>query len=292
MRSMTGYGAGRAGTAAVRVSVEIRSVNQRFLDVKLSLPREYAAWERELRQRVTAVADRGRVEVQVARVVASGKRRYRVAARTELARAWVMAARRLGRELGLPGDVDVGQVLRLPDVLEVVEQPPDVARELPVVRRALAAALAAFDAERRREGAALARDMRARTAALVHAVREVRRRLPAVRAALALQMEKRLARLVPDAVPDRGRVAQEVAMLIERGDVTEELVRLDSHLAALHAALGARGPVGKRIEFLLQEIGREINTTGAKAGDVAIAELVLGAKGELEKLREQVQNVE
>jgi uncharacterized protein (TIGR00255 family) len=292
MRSMTGWGAGQAETPAGRVSVEIRSVNQRFLDVKLGLPREFAAWERELRQRVAAVASRGRVEVQVTRVMAGGRRRYRVSARTELARAWVAAARRLGRELGLAGDVDVGQVLRLPDVLEVVEQPPDVGRELPALRRALAAALAAFDAERRREGTALARDMRARTAALVGAVRAVRRRLPVARAALARQMEERLARLVPAGVPDRGRVAQEVALLVERGDVTEELVRLDSHLAALRAALGARGPVGKRIEFLLQEIGREINTTGAKAGDVAVAELVLGAKGELEKLREQVQNVE
>jgi uncharacterized protein (TIGR00255 family) len=289
---MTGYGAGSAATPTARVTVELRSVNQRFLDVKVNAPREYAPFEAEIRDRVRAVAQRGRVEVSVARSAAPGRRRYAVAMRTDLARAYVEAARRLGAALGLPGAIGLPDVLRLPDLLEVSEEPPDVRRELPTLRRALRAALRAFEAERRREGAHLARDMQARLQALRRAMAGIRRRLPHALAALRRQAEERLARLLGAADLDHARAAQEVAVLAERSDVTEELVRLEAHLAALADALRDRAPAGKRIEFLLQEVHRELNTTASKAGDATIVDLVLGAKGEVEKLREQVQNVE
>lgn len=292
MRSMTGYGAGSAESPTARVTVEVRSVNQRFLDVKVSAPREYAPWERDLRDRVRAVADRGRVEVTVARVAVAARRRYMVSVRTELARAYVKAARTLGDTLGLAGPVAIADVLRLPDLLEVNEHPPDLRAELPALRRALARALRVFDAERRREGRHLQRDMEARVRAVRRAAARVRRRVPHAIAALRRQAEERLARLPNTAELDPARVAQEAATLADRSDITEEMVRLESHLRALAATLHHRGSVGKRVEFLLQEIHRELNTTGAKAGDLAIGELVLGAKGEVEKLREQVQNVE
>src|SRR5439155_826006 len=224
------------------------------------------------------------------RAAVAARRGYAVVVRAELARAYVAAARRLGRRLGLEGDVALVDVLRLPDVFEVSEEPPELRRELPALRRALARALGAFDRERRREGGHLRRDMLGRAAALRRATAAIRRRLPHALAALRNQVEERLVRLVGGAELDRGRVAQEVAMLAERSDVTEEVVRLEGHLGALARALGERGPVGKRIEFLLQEIQRELNTTGAKAGDREITDLVLGAKAEVEKLREQVQN--
>jgi uncharacterized protein (TIGR00255 family) len=292
MRSMTGYGVGTATSAAVRVSVEIRGVNQRYLDVRLVAPREYAAWERQLRERVQAVAQRGRVEVTVVRTPFADRRPYRVAVRTELARAYVDAARALRKQLGLAGEVALADVLRLPDLFEVSEEPPEVKRELATVLQAVGRALDAFDRERRREGRNLARDMQRRTASLKRATAAIRRRLPEVLATLRRQVEERLVRLVGGAEVDAGRVAHEVALLAERSDVTEELVRLESHLGALASALAASGPVGKRVEFLLQEIQRELNTTGAKAGDTQVTDLVLAAKGEVEKLREQVQNVE
>jgi uncharacterized protein (TIGR00255 family) len=292
MRSMTGYGAASADAPAARITVEIRSVNQRFLDVKVNAPREYAAWESEVRERVRAVAHRGRVEVTVARSAMAARRRYTVAVRGELARAYVEAARQLARQLGLGGQVGIAEVLRLPDLFEVSERPPDVRAEAAALQRALAAALRAFDAERRREGMHLLRDMQRRAATMQAVARRIRRRLPQALVALRRQVEERLVRLVGGAELDRGRVAQEVAVLADRSDVTEELVRLEGHLKALAAALRDRGPVGKRIEFLLQEIHRELNTTGAKAGDSVITDAVLAAKGEVEKLREQVQNVE
>ena len=292
MKSMTGYGAGSAEAPAARVAVEIRSVNQRFLDVRVTAAREYAAWEREIRSRVQAVAQRGRVDVTVARTPVAARRRYAVTVRMELARAYVQAGRELADRLGLGGSVLLADVLRLPDLFEVSERAPELGPELPAVRRALGAALRAFDAERRREGQHLRQDMLRRVARLRQATRTIRRRLPRGLSALRRRVEERLVRLTRSTELDAGRVAEEAAVLAERSDITEELVRLESHLAALDAALTARGPVGKRIEFLLQEVHRELTTTGAKAGDLAIGELVLAAKAEAEKLREQVQNVE
>src|SRR5213080_4497278 len=274
---MTGYGAGAAEAPGARVTVEIRGVNQRVLDAKVAVPREYAAWETEIREGVRKTAQRGRVEVTVLRTPIPGKRRYRVTVQPALARAYVGAARKLVRTLRLAGSPSLGDVLRLPGLFEVSEAPPDLGRER---------------AERRREGAHLERDMRRRTTQLRALMARIRRRLPQALAALRRQVEERLVRLVGGSELDPSRIAHEVAMLAERGDITEELVRLESHLAALAAALGERGPVGKRIDFLVQEVHRELNTTGAKAGDLAITDLVLAAKGELEKLREQVQNVE
>ncbi|HLK10438.1 MAG TPA: YicC/YloC family endoribonuclease [Candidatus Binatia bacterium] len=288
---MTGYGAGAADAAGVRVTVEVRGVNQRFLDVKVSMPREYASCEAEIRERVRALARRGRVEVGVGRTPLAAQRRYRVAVRHQLARAYVEATRDLARALGLEGTVTLAEVMRLPDLFEVSEPAPDVRAELPALRRALRAALRAFESERRREGRHLQRDMQARTAAVRRAAARMRATAPRVTALLRRQVEERLARLLGGQL-DAARLTHEVALLAERGDFTEELVRLDGHLAALAAALRAPGPVGKRIDFLLQEVHRELNTAGAKAQDLAIGALVLEARGEVEKLREQVQNVE
>ncbi len=292
MRSMTAYGAGRARTTAAEITVELRSVNQRFLDVKLSAPREYLAWEIEIRDRIRERAERGRVEVSVIRRAVPAQRRYHVALRADLARAYVAAARTLARQLRLPGKVALTDVLHLPDLFEVTEQGPNLGRERRAVRQALATALGAFDRERRREGRNLQRDMQRRAAHLRRLTQRIQGRLPVVLAGLRRQVEERLVRLAGDSELDLNRVAQEVATLADRSDVTEELVRLASHLGAVGVALRQARPVGKRVEFLLQEVHRELNTTGAKAGDLTINDLVLTAKGEVEKLREQVQNVE
>jgi len=292
MRSMTGYGAGAVEGPTARLTVEIRSVNQRFIDVKVTAPREYGAWEAEIRERVRTVAQRGRIDVTVARTPIAARRRYTVAVRAELARSYVQAARELARGLKLDGAIALADVLRLPDLFEVSERGAELRRELPALRRALKVALRNFDAERRREGRHLRQDMRRRTVRLRRLTGRMRRRLPHTLRVLRRRVEGRLRRLAGADGLDAGRVAQEVAVLADRSDITEELVRLESHLAALTAALRDPAPVGKRVEFLLQEIHRELNTVGSKAGDRLIGSLVLVAKGEAEKLREQVQNVE
>jgi uncharacterized protein (TIGR00255 family) len=292
MQSMTGFGAASAEVPGARIAVEVRGVNQRHLDIRIAGPREYAAWESELRERVRIHVARGRVDVTIMRTPLAGRRQYRVAAREELAVAYVGAARALARRLRLPGEVGLADVLRLPELFEVVERPPDPRTELPGLRRALAAAMRAFRRERGREGRHVQQDMRRRAATLAALAGRIRHHLPQLQRALRRRMEERVVRLAAGAEVDPGRLAQELASLADRGDVTEELVRLEGHLAALATALRGRAPAGKQIEFLLQEILRELNTTGAKAGDVQTSAWVLEAKGEVEKLREQVQNVE
>ena len=292
MRSMTGYGAGAAEAGTARVSIEIRGVNQRFLDVKLAIPREYAAWEADIRERVRAAADRGRVDVAVTRVPVAARRRFRVGVREELARSYLTSAQRLGRRLGIAGAITMAEVLRLPELFEMSEETPTLDQERTALRRGLTIALRAFDRERRREGATLQRELLGRTAALRTLATDIRARVPGVQAALDARIRERVARLAGPPDLDPQRLTQEIVGLAERGDITEELVRLDAHLAALTATLRARGAIGKRVEFLLQEILRELNTTGSKAADLTINHLVVDGKGEVEKLREQVQNIE
>jgi len=292
MRSMTGFGAGAADAPTARVSVEIRGVNQRFLDVKVMLPREYGAWETDIRDRVRGTAERGRVDVSVSRTPVASRRRYRVGVREELAERYVRAARRLAKRLGVAGDVAIADVLRLPDLFETSEELPTLEPERAALRKALARALTAFERERRREGATLQKELLGRVAALRGLSAAIRARVPAAQVALDVRVRERIAKMAATPDLDPQRLTQEIVSLAERGDITEELVRLDSHLDALGATLRAPGPVGKRVEFLLQEVQRELNTTGSKGADLAINGLVVDGKGEVEKLREQVQNIE
>jgi len=290
LRSMTGYGSASAPIPAGRVTIEVRSVNQRFLDVRITAPREYGPWEAECRETVRAAVARGRVEVHVSRNAPPITRTHVVlnaAAAREHAAAW----RRLMHELGLERPLDPS-VFRTPDIFQTVETPADVHREFPGATRALRQALARFDRERRREGTNLQRDMRARIDRLAAIERTVRGQAATTLRDVQGKLAERLQRLLQGTEIDLARVAQEAALVADRADVTEEMVRLASHLSALRALLAAREPTGKQFEFLLQEAHREINTIGSKVNNLAVTRLVVEAKGEVERLREQVQNVE
>jgi uncharacterized protein (TIGR00255 family) len=291
MRSMTGFGAASVTIPGGRVSAEVRSVNHRFLDARVVLPREYAQWEGDLRELVRAVASRGRVELVVSRA-ASGDNRFRVEVHREVAQAYVKALRHLRKEMKLPGEVDLRLLSGMPDLVRVTELPVDAAREMPGVRRAVRSALAALDRDRQREGRCLGQDMRVRVQKLERLLAQLRRALPVVIANVKQRAGERMRRVAGGIDVDPQRLAQEAAILAERADVTEEAVRIASHLGALRGLLRSAEPIGKRVEFLLQEVHREVNTVGSKVGDLRVAGLVLDAKAEIEKLREQVQNVE
>lgn len=292
MRSMTGYGAARVTAAGLEIKVELRGVNQRHLDVKITAPREYLPWEGELRDSVRAAVERGRVEVSIGRAVANGRRGAPVRLRENLARAYVTAARQLAARLDLADDLSITDVLRIPDLVDAGVPAPDLSRERPLIDRALAAALKTFLADREREGRGLAKDMVGRATSIRRRVEVIRRRAPEVQRLLGANARQRIERMAADVSLDPGRLTHEIAQLAERADITEELVRLATHLDALLAALRAKTGSGKRVEFLLQEINRELNTTGVKAQDLTITEQIVHAKEEVEKLREQVQNVE
>lgn len=290
MRSMTGYGAASGHVGQCRLTVEVRSVNQRFLDLKINAPREYGAHESEWRRTVSGTIERGRVEVYVGRV--APPRGAGVALQKDVAAGYVKAWKQLQREFGLAGQIDLSLFAARSEVFASVESLADVAAEAAEVHRLLAKALAAHTKEREREGAFLKRDMQVRLRNLRTVSKALRAAAGQVVPRLQARLQKRLGELLGGSSVDPARIVQETAVLADRSDVTEELVRLDSHLGALEGLLRSSEPLAKRVDFVLQEVNRELNTIGSKASDLDVTNLVVDGKTELEKLREQVQNVE
>lgn len=292
MRSMTGFGQASWQGNGRRLSVEVRSVNQRFLDVKLSLPRECQAWEAELRDLVSGASERGKIDVTVSRA-GSVADEVTVEVNETVARLVTDGWRALQRRLKLPGTIDVAALLsRGGDLVRVVERKADASADLPRVRTLLVAALKEFNRARDREGKVLAADMQTRLKNLRRLHATLQLRTAALVPELARRLQERVAALLGKHAVSEERLVQEVAILAERADVTEELVRLDSHLGRLRELLRQRGSVGKAIDFLIQEIHREVNTIASKSADLEVTNLTLEARAELEKLREQTQNVE
>jgi uncharacterized protein (TIGR00255 family) len=275
----------------MRLAVEVRGVNHRFLDIRVAVPRDCQAWEPELRALIVARAERGKIDVTISR---SGSRCGDVAVEVneELARLTLAAWRQLQKRLDVPGQVDLSFLQGRGDFVRLVEKRPDAGGDLVVVRKLLVKALSQFDRARVREGGALARDMRGRCSLLRSIVVALRKRTKALVPELAARLRQRLAELLAERSIEERRLLQEAALLAERADVTEELVRLDSHLDRLTATLKETGSIGKPIDFLLQEIHREFNTIASKSADIEVTQLTLAARAEVEKLREQVQNVE
>lgn len=295
VRSMTGYGASEVRTDDGRWLVELRSTNHRFLDVVVRLPKDLVSLEDRVRATVAARVARGRLEVVVVRD--SSRRRKSVLVDTELARRYGQALEELRQALGLDEALSLSAILSLPDVVRVEEPPQDVEAVWDVLRPAVEQATEALLSMRRAEGARLAQDLRERLGRLEEWVDQVEARAHNVPRVYAERLRQRVEDLlrsleVPHP-PDEARLATEVAVFADRCDVREELVRLRSHLHQARALLAQEdGAVGRKLEFLLQEMGREVNTVGSKSQDLEVTRAVLEMKSELEALREQVQNVE
>jgi uncharacterized protein (TIGR00255 family) len=293
MRSMTGFGTARvrlSRRARGMIAVEAKSVNQRFLDLKLSLPKEYAAWEPDVRKVVQARLSRGRVEVYVSRD-GQPEERPRVEIDEDLAQAYVEQWRRLKKKLRLAGDVDLALLRGLSDLYRPRDTSTPPLAERSALVRAVGAALGQLERSREREGRHLAHDIRARIVALEKLAAQMAERAEASREGTRRRIEERMRELLESKV-DQSRIVQEAAFQAERSDVTEEIVRLQSHLAGLRDLLQIDDAVGKRIDFLLQEVQREVNTVASKSSDLRLTQIAVEAKGEVEKIREQVQNVE
>jgi len=290
MRSMTGFGQTEGRSGELQFAVEIRSVNQRNLDIKIAAPREYGPWEADLRRQLADTISRGRVELYINRN--QGRRVKDIAIQDDAAAAYVKALRKLKKDYKLGGEVDLSLLQGRAEIFQAVERQSNPKKEMAEVRRLVAEALAAHAASRDREGRHLKQDMQKRLRALerLHAGLDRRSRGNASR--MQKRLEKRLLDLLAGKGIEKARIVQEAAILVDRADVTEELVRLAAHLSALKELFAASGPIGKRIDFVLQEVHREFNTIGSKANDLETTNLVLEGKAEIEKLREQVQNVE
>ena len=287
-RSMTGFGRadGPDGT-----SVEVRSVNSRHLEVRPRLPRELVALEGEQRSAATRHFERGQVELSV-RLPREGAFAPRLEIDLEAARSYARAAQELAHDLARPEELGVASLLALPGVSRLREPELEAASLAPALLALVDRACAAAVEMRTREGESLARELRARLARVEALLGAVESRVDVVRAAVRERLEKRLASIAPALEADPGRLEQEIVLAIERMDVTEETVRLRSHLEQFREALDAPGAVGRKLEFVLQEMGRETNTIGSKSADTELSRAVVALKTEQEKLREQVLNLE
>lgn len=295
IRSMTGYGSAAFEVEGAGFEVEVRSVNHRHLDVKARLPRGLASFETELRAQVAERLARGKVDLTV-RATPGAALADAVELDLEVAARYLEAARRLREEHGVGGELDVQALLSLPGVARVVERELGEESARAALRAALAAALDGLVAMRDAEGAALDRDLRARLERLEALTREIESRAGEVQRAVRDRLRKRAEQLRDETgLLDEARLHQELVFAADRLDVTEECVRLRSHVAQFRSVLDAAGPrepAGRRLDFLLQEMGREANTIGSKSADAPVAHRVVELKTELERIREQVQNVE
>jgi uncharacterized protein (TIGR00255 family) len=292
-RSMTGYGRGERSEEGLRATVELRSVNHRFLDIQVKAPREWMALEPVLGGLVRERLGRGRVELFVRRQL-QGARRAEVQVDLELAEGIRAEAARMAAHLGLPDDLATAQLVSMPGVLQTREPEADVSEESPLVEGALADALDALVVMRQDEGGRLAADVRGRLDRIEELSGQVEERSAEVPAAIKARVERRVAELLTGSglEPDPDRLAQEAAILGDKAAVDEELTRLASHLVQARQLLDDDEPVGRRLEFLVQELHREVNTIGSKSAETTISRLVVELKSTVEKIREQVANIE
>jgi uncharacterized protein (TIGR00255 family) len=292
MRSMTGFGRAEFEQGGVSATVEVKSLNQRFLEVKLALPRSWSALEGEMRREIQKSVARGRVEV-VVRTAGRGKRPSPLVVDEELARSYVDELRGLRERLGLAGEIGVDLLLHRPEILRFTEENEvNHNAAVEVAFSALRRALKALESERSREGRGLKRDLAARLSQISRALPVIARTGEKWRRTTMAKFRAKVRGLMGTLPVDERELLQEAAELAQKADISEEVTRLKSHTDGLRALFNRDGSVGKSIEFLLQEVGRELNTIGAKAQDAALSRLVVELKGQLEKMREQVQNVE
>jgi uncharacterized protein (TIGR00255 family) len=292
MKSMTGFGHGAASGDEFTVAVEIKTVNNRFLDIHLRLSQELSPLEMMIRKRIGARLSRGRVDLNI-NFERTGATTYEI--NRPLIAGYVSAMRDIQKQFDLAGDIDVSAVARLPGAMAPARDGLDETNTAGM-ERALDEALDSLESMRENEGAALAEEMRLRLTKIETEVPVIEAAAAGLADAYRQRLQKRISELLARGAQavdlDAGRLAQEVAYLADRSDISEELTRLRSHIEQFRAAIDAEGEVGKRLDFLLQELNREANTVLSKSTEISIKDAGLAIKAEVEKLREQVQNVE
>ncbi|MGE5455198.1 MAG: YicC/YloC family endoribonuclease [Methylocystaceae bacterium] len=289
--SMTGYGKGECLDQGYSITVELKGVNHRYFDMGFRTARRYQGLEDRVRDLVKGAVSRGRVEVSL-NVEQTGEQTRDIKVDKDLAIAYYMSLKDLAATLNIAPDLSVIELFRLPDVFILDETEEDLEVIWSVVAPALVAAVDDFAQMRMREGYNLVADIRERDLYIRELVNAIEERSPQVVREHGERLKKRLADLLSDTALDENRLAQEVAILADKASITEEIVRLRSHSLQLQDLLNSEQPVGRKGDFLIQEMFREINTIGSKANDLKISQLTVEVKAELEKIREQIQNIE
>jgi uncharacterized protein (TIGR00255 family) len=293
MKSMTGYGRGDCARDGFKVNVELSSVNRKQAEISLNLPREMEMLEAQIRDLGNRYIARGRLTVRVSLHAADGKSSARMHLNASLAKAYARELGRLAKELKLSGPVTLDHLVRAPGVFQTDEQLAEEKNLWPAVEKALKQALEALVKMRGREGAHLAEDLTARVATMSKCVARVAKQAPESAERYRQQLIERIKSAgLPAPAADDERLLKEVVFFADRSDISEELSRLQSHFKQFDDCVKSKEPVGRMLDFLAQEMNREINTIGSKANDSLISREVVTLKAELEKFREQAQNVE
>ena len=291
IRSMTGYGRAVQTIDGREITVELRSVNNRYLDCTVKLPRMFSFAEDSVKNRVKAAVSRGKVDVYIG-VNAVQTADVQVAVNRPVIESYLAALRQIETEYGVRDDVTVMSLARLPDVFSVEKTQEDEQKLTQDILSVAEEAISRYNAMRETEGAALETDLRGRAATILERVALVEQRSPATVAEYRERLRQKMQEVLQNTAIDEGRILQEAAIYADRIAVDEETVRLRSHLAQLGDMLTKGGAIGRKLDFLLQELNRETNTIGSKCNDLELSNIVVDMKAELEKIREQTQNIE
>ena len=291
VKSMTGYGRSVETVNGREFTVEVRSVNNRYLDCTVKLPRNLSFGEDAVKQAVKTSISRGKVDVFVS-VRSEGAQETAVSLNKPMAEGYLAVLRQMRQEYGVEGEITVSMLAGLPDVFLLDKPPVDEEQLLADFLSVVQKALANFDAMRRTEGTALAADLRGRGETILSLVEQVEAGSPQTVADYRARLEAKLKEVLANTAIDESRILTEAAIFADKVAVDEETVRLRSHLNQMNTMLDAGGSIGRKLDFLLQEMNREANTIGSKCSDVRLARVVVEIKAELEKIREQTQNIE
>lgn len=290
MKSMTGFGRGEASNGSITVVVEMKSVNNRYRDVQIRTPRVYGVVEGRIQKALKDRFARGRIDVFVRREVIGTEQTVR--ADPMLAEHYLLAAQEVSKRLARDEDtIPTAWILEQPGVLVIAERETDALAEWDLVSTALMLAADELERMRAQEGDALQRDLSEHLSQVTELRAEVASHAAGIVNRLHARIEERITRILADRV-DPSRLAQEAAMLADKADVSEELARISSHCTQFAESLAASDPIGRKLDFLLQELNREINTIGSKAAETPVAGRVVDMKSVLERMREQAANVE
>ena len=291
IKSMTGYGRAQGSFSGGDITVEIKSVNNRYLDCGVKLPRGYAYLEEGVKSQVQKAISRGKVDVFIT-INADGADNVKISVNEPVAKGYIDAMHRLVQEYGIQDDISASAISKFSDVFLVEKQEQDENEVKSAISGVVAEALGAFDAMRTREGEALKTDLLQKAEGILTLVSKVEERSPITVKAYRERLTAKMQEVLEDRQIDEARIIQEAAIYADKVAVDEETVRLRSHVDQLQNMLSEGGVIGRKLDFLMQEMNREANTIGSKGNDVEQARNVVSIKSELEKIREQIQNIE
>lgn len=291
IKSMTGYGGAKGSVEGLEISVELKSVNNRYLDTSVRLPRSFLFAEDAVKAAVQQHISRGKVDVFIS-VDSSAAEDMTVKVNEPLLKGYIQAISQISRDYGLSNDITAMSVSRFPDVLSVEKKDLDAEAITAGIISVAEAALADFDAMRLREGEKLRDDVLSKLETIDSLVTLVEQESPKTLADYRARLESRMAEVLGSAGIDENRILAEAAIFADRIAVDEETVRLRSHMSQLKTMISGNSPTGRKIDFLIQEFNREANTIGSKCQSSHVAHVVVDLKSEIEKIREQIQNIE